>query len=232
MKKIKLHGKYAIDKYSHVLVDDMYYEWLNRYYWIAHQAGSNSNMIYAAADIWTPTGKQWFRMHRLVANASPTKLVDHIDGNTINNQASNLRLATHTENGQNKHVSKFKGCSWDGRSKVWWGRIKVSGKQIGLGTYDTERDCGIAYNIAADKYFGKFASFNKIRDWRTLTPKPHVKIHNPHQSNNKSGYVGVSYHKSTDKWQATFNKKYLGTFLTIEEAANARSTAELEYAKV
>ena len=50
--------------------------------------------------------------------------------------------------------------------------------------------------------------------------------------NNISGYIGVSYHKATGKWQASicvnYKTKYLGLYDTIEAAAQARVDAEVE----
>jgi len=50
--------------------------------------------------------------------------------------------------------------------------------------------------------------------------------------NNRSGKSGVTYHKLTNKWQASIgngeNKTYLGLFKTKEEAIEARNKAEIE----
>lgn len=43
------------------------------------------------------------------------------------------------------------------------------------------------------------------------------------QSNNKSGYPGVIWHKKARKWQSMYCGKYLGLFETIEDALEART---------
>lgn len=48
------------------------------------------------------------------------------------------------------------------------------------------------------------------------------------QSNGSSGYRGVTWNKGADKWQATCQGKYLGTFEDIEEAASVASAARRE----
>jgi hypothetical protein len=229
MKKIKLHGKHAEGIYKYALVDDALYPFLSRFTWLAKPAGSGVH-IYATTDIWIGGVKKMVRMHRLIMNASPGELIDHKNGHTTDNQEYNLRPATRNENGRNVHKSRFKGCYYDKRYKVWWGRIKYDHQSIGLGTYDTEVDCAIAYNYAALKYFGEFASFNHIPDWRSVTPVRHVKKRNPYQSNNKSGIPGVCYHSQKDKWQTNFNKRYIGIFNTKEDAIEARNQAEADLA--
>jgi len=53
------------------------------------------------------------------------------------------------------------------------------------------------------------------------------------QSNNTSGYPGVAYDKSRNKWEAAikinYAKKHLGRFSTLEEAITARKNAEVKY---
>ena len=46
MKRIKLSGKYAIDKYSYAIVDDDDYEWLSKHKWKA-KPNTDGNNIYA-----------------------------------------------------------------------------------------------------------------------------------------------------------------------------------------
>ena len=51
---------------------------------------------------------------------------------------------------------------WDKRSKRWIGQIRVNYKKHHLGSFKNPKDAALAYNKAAIKYFGKFASLNKI----------------------------------------------------------------------
>lgn len=93
--------------------------------------------------------------------------VDHVDGDGLNNQLSNLRLATKTQQAQNRTVTngrQYKGVVASPSSEEirWTAQIKVSGKLIFLGTYASERDAAIAYNAAALVSFREFARINKI----------------------------------------------------------------------
>ena len=90
------------------------------------------------------------------------------DGDGLNNQRSNLRPCTNAQNQMNARsrknsTSKFLGVNWHkGRSK-WQSEIRAPGRRIYLGGFETEIEAAIIYNIAARKYYGKFANPNKFR---------------------------------------------------------------------
>lgn len=110
--------------------------------------------------------------HRLamlyVYGYMPVK-VDHKDRCRSNNKISNLRPATNQLNEANKAklsskkcASKYKGVSIHKSSGKWRSRIKVSGREISLGLYDCEILAARAYDEAATKYFGSYASRNEV----------------------------------------------------------------------
>lgn len=91
------------------------------------------------------------------------ELVDHIDQNPLNNRRHNLRIATQSQNGQNRGKSKqntsgYKGVSWSGVMKKWHARIMVNGQLHLLGYFDTPEAASQAYQDAAHKYHGEFSS--------------------------------------------------------------------------
>lgn len=96
-----------------------------------------------------------------------SEIADHVDQNKLNNQRSNLRLASHSLNHANQGLQKnntsgYRGVSFSMRSNRWSARIKVNQNQINLGTYKTPDEAAEAYNNAAIKYFGGFAQLNVI----------------------------------------------------------------------
>lgn len=122
----------------------------------------NGNTVYAAADIQHGPGKrERLLMHRVIMNASRGEMVDHIDGNGLNNRRANLRIATKSQNMMNSRVrrdssSGYRGvtfCRFTGR---WQANIKAKGKRIFLGRYDTPEEASEVYQKAAEKYFGEF----------------------------------------------------------------------------
>ena len=79
----------------------------------------------------------WFLYH----NEWPTKEIDHIDGDGLNNKISNLRHVSKRENALNKDVHRLGrlfGCCFNKQSKKWQAAIRIDGEKIMLGTFNTE----------------------------------------------------------------------------------------------
>jgi hypothetical protein len=106
-------------------------------------------------------------MHGLIAAFTVT---DHRDGNRLNNQRSNLRACTHSQNGCNRAklratASQYKGVRLlEGK---WAAEIRLDGKRAYLGRFLTEEDAAIEYNRAALKIHGEFARLNVIQGCRS-----------------------------------------------------------------
>ncbi len=95
----------------------------------------------------------------------PTKHLDHVDGNPLNNLIDNLRESSQQENMFNRRPSAnkssaFKGVSWHKNSKKWRSYITVDDKHISLGYFNEEVAAAKAYDVAAKVLFGAFAKGN------------------------------------------------------------------------
>jgi len=147
------------------LVDDSDYERLSQFKWYAWKPG-NRRTFYAVRGIALPNGKRGVSyMHREIVNAPSGEAVDHRDGNGINNQRSNLRIATQRQNSYNQSgrktsTSRFKGVSGYRSRPQWRARIMVNGKEHHLGHFNTEFDAACAYDMAARAHFGEYARLN------------------------------------------------------------------------
>lgn len=102
-------------------------------------------------------------LHRVVLGAPPGVVVDHINGNTLDNRKINLREATPKENSRNarKRVdnsSGYKGVSFNKHTQSWQARIRVDGCLKYLGVYETAEEGYEAYCKAALKYHGEFCN--------------------------------------------------------------------------
>ena len=104
-------------------------------------------------------------MHRYIMSAKAGEITDHINRNRLDNRKDNLRLCTLSQNGQNAckrtNRNRFKGAYRNRRG--WWdARIRVNKKQLFLGSYPSEEDAAIVYNVAAQIFHGEFACLNNI----------------------------------------------------------------------
>jgi hypothetical protein len=175
------------------------------------------------------------RMHRFLSSAPKGRMVDHVNGNKLDNRRENLRIATNSQNQANRKVSrgvsKFKGVTWQKRTYdasrgYWKAQIVANGVVHYLGSYDTDLDAAKAYNDAAVKFFGEYAHLNDLS-----MPPSNLRSSSRRQvkRSSPSGYKGVSFDKSRGKWVAQLVFKgvtYLKTrFQTPIEAAKAYDIA-------
>lgn len=104
-------------------------------------------------------------MHRYIMNCPEDMVVDHINGDRLDNRKSNLRICTQHQNnmaGSRKKNSKslFKGVSPCHSSNKWRATVTFNYKQYHAGYHDTEEEAGRAYDNKALELFGEFAKLN------------------------------------------------------------------------
>jgi hypothetical protein len=142
------------------IVDVEDYEKLSQYDWHYYETG---NKNYYAVRF---KGAKIVSMHRTVMNEPINLVVDHKDGNGLNNRKENLRVVTRTQNHYNrrktirKTTSKYKGVHRITDRKAYCAKIRYKGKTISLGYYKDEIEAAKAYDEAAKKYFGEYARLN------------------------------------------------------------------------
>lgn len=93
LKEIKLtQGMWA-------KVSDEDFEWLNQYKWHAHLSKRRGKRKWYARGWMSKTERIY--MHRFIKKAKRHLVVDHIDGDGLNNQRENLRCCTVATNNRN-----------------------------------------------------------------------------------------------------------------------------------
>ncbi len=157
MKRIHLNQGFE------TCVDDGDFEGLNQKRW---RVVFSHNRPYARHS-WKENGRtKSVYMHREILNLPEGQEADHIDGNGLNNQRSNLRLCTRQQNQCNRKISAnnktgFKGVYCVKQSKGYRATIQVFRKSMYLGTFLTAAIAAEAYDRAAIKNFGEFALTNR-----------------------------------------------------------------------
>jgi hypothetical protein len=152
MKLIPLNRGYE------AMVDDEDYDNLMRYKWGAQV--HNSNSIYATRS--EP-------MQNFLMNPPKGFIIDHKDRNGLNNQKSNLRIATYSQNVIRpqynstgyRGVKKIHSQSKIDRGYQKWGAfLRINGVTLYCGRYDSPQEAALAYDKAAKQYHGEFAILN------------------------------------------------------------------------
>jgi len=127
---------------------------------------------YLIANNKNPISKRTLMMHRIIMNADSKHIVDHIDGNGLNNKKENLRFVTKSQNAQNKRrkskaLSKYKCVRYEATEKnnlkkPWRAYIKDpnTNKRTTIGFFVTEEEAARAYDKKAIELFGTFAKLN------------------------------------------------------------------------
>ncbi len=107
----------------------------------------------------TSGGGKCYKWHRLVYklhnpewdidDISLNNIIDHIDGNPLNNNIENLRVLTQQQNAWN---NKSKGYGWHKGAKKWRVRIVLNCKEIHGGLFKTEEEAIARRNELKQQY--------------------------------------------------------------------------------
>ena len=183
--------------------------------------GTDNGLGYKQVTLSRDNKAQTFYVHQLIAvtflNHIPngnTLVVDHIDGDSTNDNVDNLRIVTQRQNvstcfrkDRNTFTSDFAGVYYHKQNNKWIAKIQLKNNITHLGSFENEIDASDAYQKA----------LAKINDG-TFDPENYK----PKFSSN---FKGITFHKASRKWMArpTINGKqvYLGRFENELEAHQA-----------
>jgi len=230
MKKVYLNGKYS---HLFCMVDDADFELVFKFKWyfkcgyactVFHKKG------YSRLD---KDRNQNIAMHRLLLGF-PDGVLDHINGNRLDNRRQNLRIVNWQQNASNSMGSSnrkytYKGVCKDGNKWIVW--VTSKGNSYFLGSFDSELEAALVYDKGARYFFGEYARLNFPEKFYDKPVRCVDFI--PDKIIRKSKYIGVSYFghggKRKKRWRAVFRKKTLGYFMTEKEAGLAYQKAKEEY---
>lgn len=207
-------------------IDDEDYDKVKDYKW-------TYNGRYAVANIKSKTTN----MHRLIImyykEIPKEQIIDHIDGNGINNKKDNLRICSQSNNQMNKSktssktTSKYKGVCFDRNHGKWNAclekTIHTKRKKFNLGLFESELEASIVYDINAIILFGEYAKTNHSRDnYKDISSyENYIKIGKPKKKTSKYKYI--YWMGNINKWAAEIQykkvKHRIGFFKDEKEAA-------------
>jgi hypothetical protein len=143
------------------LVDASDYEMVSRYKWHAIRKGPKT---YACCH----KGRKLVSMHRMIMRPRKGYVVDHIDGNGLNNRRCNLRECTIQQNRANARSrggsSRFVGVYR--RKDKWVAGLQYRGKYYYLGLFEDEVEAAKARDRKAYELLGEYAYLNFPGDFR------------------------------------------------------------------
>ncbi len=163
--------------------------------------------------------------------------IDHIDGNKLNNQKSNLRICSHADNAKNRKPnrkqldkqprSEYKGVWWNKKMNMWKVQIKSDSTRYHIGCFTKEIAAANAYNYYAKELHDEFCKLNDAvymskNEWEKYKAG----------NNMTSDYLGVSFSRHENKWLSqichNYNREVLGKFDSEIEAARAYNKRAIE----
>jgi hypothetical protein len=147
-----------------ILIDTADWPLVEPYSWYAEKA---KKTFYANTNTGSWKNGKRGKRQRLHALLFPeAQQVDHQDHNGLNCCRGNLRPSTHQQNNWNRTKNqkptscKYLGVSWDKTRQKFQAGIKINGKRIALGRFDSAEEAARVRDAKALELFGEFASLN------------------------------------------------------------------------
>lgn len=125
-----------------------------------------SGMTWAAIkikNVWYARHCRTF-MHRVIFGAKKGEMLDHENGNGLDNRRVNLRYTNHQANKANQHhgldnkTSKYVGVSK--RGSKFRVSMKINGRNVSCGSFPDEMQAAMHYDAMAIKIHGSGAFTN------------------------------------------------------------------------
>jgi hypothetical protein len=203
---------YYKDEIKYSKIDDEDYSKVKDIKWLLN----NNNYAFSRINTGAPSpATKLISMHQLIKGKSLNKklVIDHINGNRLDNQKNNLRYLTKSQNAQNIHHNKEeRGINFDKSRNKWQARFS----RTFIGRYDTKEEALKAY----DKYIIKKLGEDMLLNY-TYTKEQIEEIKNENIIKiEKKLPIGVTF--SNNKYISRISNngvsEYLGSYDTIEDA--------------
>jgi hypothetical protein len=147
---------------GHTVTIDAEDSWACSWAWIAVRKG---HVWYVCRTVYSHGGRHNKKTRRIYLHRVVLKLgsgggmvVDHLNGDGLDNRKSNLRVVTSSQNQRNRagaqvnSASGVRGVYWHAQRSKWAAAIRVQGKNISLGLHD-DMTAAIAARLAGEKAY-------------------------------------------------------------------------------
>lgn len=146
------------------IVDDEDYDWLRAHKWVVFRHEyKDAFWCYASRHSSKVEGRKTILMHRVILDCPDGLVIDHINGNGLDNRCCNLRICTQEQNLRNRQLHRSNRSGYHGvqasRGK-WCASIRIDGQNIRIGWFDDPIEAAKAYDERALNEFGEFARLN------------------------------------------------------------------------
>jgi hypothetical protein len=139
-----------VDEYEYALVDDEDWHELEKYKWYLHKGYAKSSH----------NNTENNRMHTLLlkSNVEEDKVIDHVNGNKLDNRKKNLRIVTHSVNSMNtrrkrtNELSSNPGVFYDSKKQKWKAVFRIKDKRNLRGYFSTEEEASKCYQDELNKF--------------------------------------------------------------------------------
>lgn len=157
---------------AYTVIDDADYDLVKNISW--SRIITMGKYPYAFGNIKVRGKWKGIKLHRLLLKPKPNELVDHKNGDGLDNRRSNLRVCNKAQNGQNSkrpsnNTTGFKGiifvksradCGTPCSERPWMAQIGHENKHITIGYFKTAKLAAQAYDKKAKELHGEFAKLN------------------------------------------------------------------------
>lgn len=164
IRAIRVDGDVAfvpLTRGFHAVIDARDVHLVQDWNWFARTKGHGSHNTYAVRTDYEGEKPSTVPMHTHIRPPRPGFVIDHVNGDTLDNRRANLRYATHAQNMMNRRPHRRKNPGAKGTVKLssgrWLARIRAFGIVQHLGTFDTMEEAHMAYCEAAARLHGSFA---------------------------------------------------------------------------